>query len=74
MTPDECHNDPRNWSDGLVDVYFARDDPRLWVNPRHSRIGWRMNYAHPKAGLITQIVSILAVPVTILIVHANHGG
>lgn len=49
MTPEEPHADPRNWSRGLSEIYFARDDPRLWVKPRGGGTFFRLNMAHARA-------------------------
>lgn len=38
---------PANWSDALVGVYFSKRDTRTWVPKRPPGIGWTLNLGRP---------------------------
>lgn len=38
--------DPRNWRGGLLGIYVAPRDPRVWVPKRRPGFGWTLNFAH----------------------------
>jgi uncharacterized membrane protein len=64
MTQDEINQaewqDPANWSDSLVGIYFSKRDSRVWVPKRRPAWGWTLNLAHP-AGAWT-LVALLSAP------------
>lgn len=51
MAPDETNqkewDNPQNWSDRWIGLYFSKRDSRLWVPKRNPRLGWTLNLAHP---------------------------
>jgi len=64
-TPDAC------WKLGMI--YFNRDDPALFVEKRFG-VGWTMNMANPKAGLVLGGILLIAaasIAVSILIVKGG---
>lgn len=38
---------PANWSDTIVGVYFSKRDSRVWVPKRTPSWGWTINLGHP---------------------------
>lgn len=38
---------PDNWSDALVGVYFSKRDTRTWVPKRRPGFGWTLNLGRP---------------------------
>lgn len=63
--------EPRNW--GAWGLYFAADDPRLWVPKREPGMGWTVNLAHPKGGPI--LISMLLAPavLSMVVIALVHG-
>lgn len=62
MTQDQINQaeweNPNNWSDTLVGMYFSKRDSRTWVRKRSPGLGWTLNLGHPAGawwliGLIT---------------------
>jgi uncharacterized membrane protein len=51
MTQDEINQaeweNPANWSDTIVGVYFSKRDSRVWVPKRLPSWGWTINLGHP---------------------------
>ena len=64
MPPDSPNqrewNNPQNWSRF---TYRSRLDTRVIV-PKRSRLGWTINFGHPKA--VLWFASLLALPLLIL--------
>jgi uncharacterized membrane protein len=50
MTQDEINRveweNPANWSDNIVGVYFSKRDNRVWVPKRRPGVGWTLNLGH----------------------------
>jgi uncharacterized membrane protein len=50
MTQDEVNRaeweNPQNWSDNIVGVYFSKRDNRSWVPKRRPAFGWTLNLAN----------------------------
>jgi uncharacterized membrane protein len=63
---DPNHVNPKNWSRGPVKLYFAHDDPRLWVPKFVPAMGWTINCAHPAAGAV--LVGVILLPVLVVAV------
>jgi uncharacterized membrane protein len=51
---------PANWSDTLVGVYFSKRDTRIWVPKRVPSFGWTLNLGHPAGAWF--LVALLALP------------
>ena len=51
MTQDEINQaeweNPANWSDSIVGVYFSKRDSRVWVPKRRPHWGLTLNLARP---------------------------
>lgn len=51
MTQDQIDQaeweNPANWSDTIVGVYFSKRDSRVWVPKRSPSWGWTINLGHP---------------------------
>ena len=51
MTQDQIDQaeseNPANWSDTIVGVYFSKRDSRVWVPKRMPSWGWTINLGHP---------------------------
>ncbi len=51
MTRDEINQaeweNPANWSDAVVGVYFSKRDDRVWVPKRRPWWGWTINLGNP---------------------------
>jgi uncharacterized membrane protein len=64
MTQDEINRseweDPANWSDSLVGIYFSKRDTRVWVPKRRPTWGWTLNLGQPAGAL--WLVGLLAGP------------
>jgi len=55
---------PENWSI----VYRCAEDPRVIVPRRRQWMGWTVNFAHPRARLVTlSSVAIVVVPFFVLL-------
>jgi uncharacterized membrane protein len=52
--------DPRNWSDNILGIYFSRKDSRVWVPKRVPILGWTLNLAHRNA--MWWIVGLAMIP------------
>lgn len=56
MTQDEIdraeRENPANWSDILVGVYFSKRDSRTWVRKRPPGIGWTLDLGAPIRGVV----------------------
>jgi uncharacterized membrane protein len=52
--------DPRNWSDNFLGLYFSKRDSRVWVPKRRPMLGWTINLAHPRA--VWWILGIALIP------------
>lgn len=37
---------PENWRGGLMGIYVAPRDPRIWVPKRNPWMGFTLNFAH----------------------------
>jgi uncharacterized membrane protein len=51
---------PANWSDSIVGVYFSKRDSRVWVPKRVPAFGWTLNLARPAGAW--WLVGLLALP------------
>jgi uncharacterized membrane protein len=51
---------PANWSDNIVGIYFSKSDSRVWVPKRFPSFGWTLNLGNPAAAW--WLVGLLAVP------------
>jgi len=64
MTRDEINQaeweNPANWSNAVVGVYFSKRDSRAWVRKRVPSWGWTINLGHPAGAW--WLVALLAVP------------
>jgi uncharacterized membrane protein len=64
MTQDEINRaeweNPANWSDTLVGVYFSKRDTRVWVPKRRPSWGWTVNLGRPAGAW--WLVGFLALP------------
>ncbi len=49
---------PANWSDSVVGIYFSKRDSRVWVPKRIPSFGWTLNLGNPRAAWF--LVGILA--------------
>ncbi len=67
MTQDQIDQaeweNPANWSDTVVGVYFSKRDSRVWVPKRIPTWGWTINLGHPAGAW--WLVGLLAVPTLI---------
>jgi uncharacterized membrane protein len=61
---DRYQANPKNWSRGPVKLYFAHDDPRLWVPKYVPAMGWTINLAHPAAGAV--LLGLIVLPVLLV--------
>jgi uncharacterized membrane protein len=52
-------------------IYFAPNDPRVWVRKRAPAFGWTPNFAHRPGWLWMGLM--LAVPAILIAVGAAHG-
>lgn len=70
MTRDEVNRseweNPANWSDTLVGVYFSKKDSRVWVPKRAPGIGWTINMGHP-AGAWWLVALLAILPATAML-------
>ena len=53
-------NRPENWHGGMLGIYHAPRDPRVWVPKRIPAMGWTLNFAHRRAWV--WLLIILAIP------------
>lgn len=64
MTQDEVNraewDNPENWSDNLVGVYFSKRDKRVWVPKRRPGFGWTLNLGNRRGAW--WLVGLLVVP------------
>jgi uncharacterized membrane protein len=64
MTQDEINQaeweNPANWSDTIVGIYFSKRDTRVWVPKRIPSWGWTLNLGH--ASSAWWLVGLLATP------------
>jgi uncharacterized membrane protein len=64
MTQDEINRaeweNPENWSDTVVGVYFSKRDTRVWVPKRFPAWGWTVNLGNPAGAW--WLVGLLAIP------------
>lgn len=51
---------PANWSDSLVGIYFSKRDSRVWVPKRRPGFGWTINMGHPRSAW--WVVGLVAAP------------
>jgi uncharacterized membrane protein len=51
---------PANWSDSIVGVYFSKRDSRIWVPKRVPGFGWTLNLARPAGAWF--LVALLSLP------------
>jgi uncharacterized membrane protein len=51
---------PENWSDSLVGIYFSKRDSRTWVPKRRPGFGWTLNLGRPAGAW--WMVGLLAAP------------
>jgi uncharacterized membrane protein len=51
---------PANWSDTIVGIYFSKRDTRVWVPKRVPAFGWTLNLGNPVAAW--WLVGLLALP------------
>lgn len=67
MTQDQINQaeweNPANWSDTVVGVYFSKRDTRVWVPKRLPTWGWTINLGHPTGAW--WLVGLLAAPTLI---------
>lgn len=67
MTQNEVNlnewQNPENWSDSVLGLYFSKRDTRVWVPKRYPSMGWTLNLAHP--GGAWWFVGLLAAPALI---------
>jgi uncharacterized membrane protein len=67
MTQDEVNRteweNPDNWSDPVVGVYFSKRDSRVWVPKRVPAFGWTLNLGRPQAAW--WLVGIILAPVVL---------
>ncbi len=57
-------NDPDNWSGPFNDLYFSKQDSRVWVPRKGPWNGWTMNLAQPRGamwlyGMVYGVYSLL---------------
>lgn len=57
---------PDNWRGGWLGVYYAPDDPRLWVPKRRPWMGTTLNFAHRGARVTFAVM--LGVPLLVSLV------
>ena len=55
---------PGNWSDRYLGLYFSKRDSRIWVPKPVRLLGWTVNLAHPAGALL--FTGILLLPAIIL--------
>ena len=64
MTQEEVNRaeweNPANWSDSLVGIYFSKRDSRVWVPKRRPGPGWTINMGHPRS--VWWVVGLIAAP------------
>lgn len=64
MTQDEINRNewenPANWSDSLIGIYFSKRDTRVWVPKRRPTWGWTLNLGQPAGAM--WLVGLLAGP------------
>lgn len=64
MTQDEINRaeweNPANWSDTIVGIYFSKRDSRVWVPKRIPSWGWTLNLGHPSSAW--WLVGLIATP------------
>jgi uncharacterized membrane protein len=75
MTQDQINqaewDNPANWSDTVVGIYFSKRDSRIWVPKRVPSFGWTLNLAHPAGAW--WLVGLLAVPTALAGLLARGG-
>lgn len=54
---------PANWRGGLLGVYVAPRDPRIWV-PKKYGYGWTLNFAH--RGSWYWLIGLIALPLLVV--------
>ena len=61
---------PENWRAGVLGVYHAPRDPRVWVPKRQQPLGWTLNFAHGRAW--AWLVGVLASAVALAVLLARR--
>lgn len=73
MNQDEANRaeweNPANWSDSVVGLYFSKRDPRTWVPKRPPGIGWTLNLGHPSGAW--WLVGLIAGPPVLMRLFAR---
>ena len=68
MTQDEINRaewqNPHNWSDPIIGLYFSKRDTRTWVPKRNPKMGWTLNLAHPAGAW--WLTGLVAAPLVVL--------
>ena len=49
----------------FVVFYFDENDPRLWA-PKHTNLGWTLNFAHSASWLVLGVLALSVVAVGIV--------
>ena len=66
---------PENWSDYVIGLYFSKRDSRVWVPKRERALGWTFNLAHPRGALGFMAVMLsptLLLLIVLLVVSASR--
>ena len=75
MTQDEINRaeweNPENWSDNLVGVYFSKRDTRVWVPKRNPGLGWTLNMARREGAW--WLVGLIVAPAILAALLSRRG-
>ena len=58
---------PANWSDTIVGLYFSKKDSRVWVPKRIPALGWTLNLAHRAGAFWFLFLMLLPTFVVVLV-------
>ena len=56
---------PDNWSDSKMGVYFSKKDNRLWVPKKKAWQGSTINFGHP--GGVKSLLGLIFIPILLVI-------
>lgn len=63
---------PENWRGGILGIYVAPRDSRVWVPKRLPGLGWTLNFARRASWLWLAV--LLGLPVAIVATHLWRDG
>jgi uncharacterized membrane protein len=65
-------DNPENWSDSVVGIYFSKRDRRVWVPKRRPGVGWTLNLAQP-AGAWWLVGLLAGIPLLAALLGSRRG-